>query len=174
MSTLKSKKYLLDANIFIEASKRYYSFDIAPGFWKNIIKYDRAGVIFSVDRVKKELERKDDEIKTWIDSNLNNSFFVPTDNPNIFKNYAQVQNWANSHSQFTDAAKSIFAQADEADAWLIATAITNSYVIVTEETIDRTISNKIGNIKIPNVCENFKLEYINTFQMLRELQIELK
>jgi hypothetical protein len=27
-----SRRYLLDANAFIEASNRYYGFDICPGF----------------------------------------------------------------------------------------------------------------------------------------------
>lgn len=31
-------KYILDANVFIEAHRRYYSFDIAPSFW-NFHKY---------------------------------------------------------------------------------------------------------------------------------------
>ena len=26
--------YLLDTNVFIEAKNRYYSFDLAPGFWE--------------------------------------------------------------------------------------------------------------------------------------------
>ena len=27
------KNYLLDSNILIEAHKRYYPFDVVPGFW---------------------------------------------------------------------------------------------------------------------------------------------
>ena len=29
--------YLLDANVFIEAAKGYYAFDIAPRFWEALI-----------------------------------------------------------------------------------------------------------------------------------------
>jgi len=28
--------YVLDANVFIEAARRYYAFDIAPAFWANL------------------------------------------------------------------------------------------------------------------------------------------
>ena len=29
-------QYILDANVFIEAYKRYYAFDLCPGFWRSI------------------------------------------------------------------------------------------------------------------------------------------
>jgi hypothetical protein len=29
--------YVLDADVFIEASRRYYAFDIAPKFWDSLI-----------------------------------------------------------------------------------------------------------------------------------------
>lgn len=32
-------KFLLDANVFIEAYRRYYSFDIAPSFWELLEKF---------------------------------------------------------------------------------------------------------------------------------------
>jgi len=30
--------YVLDANVFIEAARRYYAFDIAPKFWDTLIQ----------------------------------------------------------------------------------------------------------------------------------------
>ena len=35
--------FLLDANVFIEAAKRYYAFGIAPGYWDALIKHAGAG-----------------------------------------------------------------------------------------------------------------------------------
>lgn len=41
--------YLLDANIFIEASRRYYSFDLAPSFWSWVEDQFRAGTMASIN-----------------------------------------------------------------------------------------------------------------------------
>ena len=39
--------YLLDANVFIEAKKRYYGFDFCPGFWQWLVVKNQEGKIFS-------------------------------------------------------------------------------------------------------------------------------
>lgn len=54
------KKYLLDANVFIEAKRRYYAFDLCPGFWDCLVSHHQGDRIQSIDRVKQELERGDD------------------------------------------------------------------------------------------------------------------
>ena len=46
--------YVLDANVFIEAARRYYAFDLAPVFWESILQHAAHGRIYSIDRVKKE------------------------------------------------------------------------------------------------------------------------
>ena len=32
------KRYVLDANVFIEAHQRYYALDVCPGFWLALIR----------------------------------------------------------------------------------------------------------------------------------------
>ena len=39
-------KYLVDANVLIEAKNRYYAFDIAPGFWKWLDQAHAQGGLF--------------------------------------------------------------------------------------------------------------------------------
>lgn len=38
-------KYCLDANVFVEAHRRYYAFDIAPPFWRALEQWGQAQVI---------------------------------------------------------------------------------------------------------------------------------
>jgi len=45
-------QYILDANVFIEAYKRYYAFDLCPGFWRSIEHYGAQGKLASIDRVR--------------------------------------------------------------------------------------------------------------------------
>ena len=60
--------YVFDANVFIEAARRYYAFDLAPRFWESLVEHANNGRIESVDRVKQELERGKDELAEWADS----------------------------------------------------------------------------------------------------------
>jgi len=68
--------------------------------------------------------------------------------------------------QFLDYAKAEFASV--ADSWLIAYAKAYGCTVVTNETYNKEIRRKI---QIPNVCEAFGIEYMNTFEMLRKLKV---
>jgi len=47
--------YLLDSNTLIEAKNHYYGFALCPGFWDWFEQQNRAGRVFSIDRVRTEL-----------------------------------------------------------------------------------------------------------------------
>jgi len=47
--------YLLDANAFMEASRLYYGFDIAPGFWTWLGDRKLTGQVASIEAVKDEI-----------------------------------------------------------------------------------------------------------------------
>jgi hypothetical protein len=72
--------YVLDANVFIEAKRRYYAFDIAPKFWDSLIQHADNGEIESIDKVKKELEKgkgkngEEDDLARWANSNFSHAF----------------------------------------------------------------------------------------------------
>lgn len=58
------KKYLIDANIFITAHRIMYPFDIAPGFWNQLI--DKAsGKIIIIEKVHDEILKGEDQLTDW-------------------------------------------------------------------------------------------------------------
>ena len=61
-----ARVFLLDANVFIEAKRRYYAFDLCPGFWDCLIWHHGAARIQSIDRVRQELERGGDDLSDWV------------------------------------------------------------------------------------------------------------
>ena len=61
----KQRKFLLDANILIEAHKRYYGFDLCPGFWSAMIRHNKMNHVFSIDHVKNEIIRNKDKLHRW-------------------------------------------------------------------------------------------------------------
>ena len=62
-------KYLLDANIFIQAKRDYYDFNVCPGFWDWLIcQYTLLAKSLSIDKVYSELNSGNDELVNWIHS----------------------------------------------------------------------------------------------------------
>jgi hypothetical protein len=82
--------YLLDANVFIEARRRYYGFDFCPGFWEWIIEANRRGSVFSVERVRDQLIGPGDELDEWVRA-LPAEFFLPADGGTLASLAAAVQ-----------------------------------------------------------------------------------
>ncbi len=157
--------YALDANVFIEAARRYYAFDLVPIFWQTLENLAQNNHVKSIDRIQTELLRGHDELSRWVTPHFGNAF-ESTNEPQILQQYGNVMNWVQSQDQFLDYAKSDFAAG--ADGWLIAYAIVNNYVVVTHEVYNPTIKNKVP---IPNVCRNFNVQNVDTFEMLRALSI---
>lgn len=159
--------FLLDANVFIESAKRYYAFPIVPGYWDGLILHAEGGPVRSIDRVKAEIDRGKDELKTWVNENFED-WFESTNQPDVIAAYRTVMTWAQGQKQYTPAAQAEFARA--ADGWLIAHALAKKYVVVSDEYFDPNIKKKI---KIPNVCRGLRVSYLNTFEMLHALKVQL-
>ena len=157
--------YVLDANVFIEAARRYYAFDLAPIFWESLVHHAANGRIQSIDRVKEELERGNDELATWVREHFSDAF-ASTDEGGIIGSYREVMGWVQAQDQFSDAAKADFANG--ADGWLVAYARSKGCIVVTHELPATDARRKVP---IPNVCEAFGVSYVDTFAMLRELGV---
>jgi len=157
---MEGAKYLLDASVFIEAARRYYAFDFAPGFWNVLLSLFQDGRIGSIDRVQEELLRGDDDLAAWIRSDFSEAFFS-TEDSSVIEVYRDVITWVQEQEQFSDAAKDKFARG--ADGWIVAYAKQNVYTVVTQEGL-RPEAKK--TVPIPNVCHAFNVNSVDTFKML--------
>ncbi|HUV04766.1 MAG TPA: DUF4411 family protein [Armatimonadota bacterium] len=159
--------YLLDANVFIEAAKRYYAFDIAPRFWDALVEHANDDSVTSIDRVKEELVLGNDDLAEWANRQFHERF-AATDEDEVVKAFAEIMSWVNEQAQFNDAAKQEFASG--ADGWLVAYAKVNGCVVVTHEQFNPDIKRKVP---IPNICRAFQVTCCDTFDMLRKLGVQL-
>jgi len=157
--------FVLDANVFIQAKHSYYAFDLVPKFWKSLVNYAADGRVKSIDRVKQELDRGKDNLTEWANGHFGHAF-VSTDEENVIQSFAEIMAWVQSQSQFSDAAKVDFANG--ADGWLVAYAIVNGGVVVTQEVAAPDARRKVP---LPNVCQKFNVSFIDTFEMLRQLGV---
>jgi hypothetical protein len=163
--------YILDTNVFLEAARNYYAFDIVPRFWKSLIEQAEGGQIKSIDRVKAEIDRYGDEdnLKVWANESFNN-WFAKTDESAVLNVYGSIIQWAKDEKQYRPAAKAEFSSAENADAWVVAYAKANDYVVVTHEGSHPDAKTWIP---IPNICRAFDIPCISIYKMLRELHVKL-
>ncbi len=159
--------YLLDANVFIEAARRYYAFDLVPRFWTSLEQLAQEGRVRSVDRVKQELVKGHDRLAEWAARDFVHGF-ASTDTAEVLAEFRRVIAWVTAQAQFSDAAKQQFASG--ADGWLVAHAKANGGVAVTQEQLSVDVRRRVP---IPNVCKAFAVRYVDTFEMLRELGVRL-
>ena len=160
--------YLLDANVFIEAYQRYYAFDLAPRFWQELARCAQQGHVRSVDRVLDEINEIDDSLKEWANNEFK-QWFESTNQENTIEAYSRIMEWA-QQKEYTQKARDDFARAYNADAWVVACALARGFVVVTHELFN---DNPKKKIPIPNVCAEFDVECIDTFKMMRQLDIIL-
>lgn len=161
--------YVLDANVFIEAARRYYAFDLVPQYWTSLIALAKSGQLLSIDRVKDEIDRGKDLLADWADTEFA-QWFTSTDDADVVQAYGEIMVWGHSQDQFTEAAKAEFAQAENADAWVIAYARAKGCTVTTEEQFAGGVKRRIP---IPNVCQGIGVPCVDTFRMLRDLGVKL-
>lgn len=157
-------EYALDANVFIQASRMYYAFDLCPGFWQSLLHLQASGRVFSIDRIRAEMVNSGDELATWVADTRLDACFESSGDADILTAYAQLVVWVNGQTQFTAAAKTQFATV--ADAWLMAYAMARGRVVVTHEQFSHDVKRRVP---IPNVCQAFDIPCLDSFEMLRAL-----
>jgi len=160
--------YLLDSDVFIAAKNAYYAFPICPGFWESMIHHHKAGSLFSIDKVQSELlaGQKEEDLVKWVNGELPDGFFHGTGGKEVTGLYSQIMLWAQRNTQYTAPAKAKFAT--EADGWLVAYASAHQHIVVTNE---QPRPDSKSRILLPDVCAQFKVPYLNTFEMLKELAV---
>ena len=149
--------YLLDANVFIQASRLHYGFDFCPAFWDWLERENQTGKVFSISQILDELLAPD-EMADWA-SSQGNDFFKSVDEDAI-QMYGDVAKWVQTGG-YDAIAVNTFLQV--ADSYLISYALAHGHTVVTHE----VPANSIGKVKIPNVCAGMGIDCINPFAMLR-------
>jgi len=156
--------YLLDANVFMSASRLHYGLDFCPAFWDWLTVMHRSAKLFSVERVADEIAAVEDELSKWA-ATLDDGFFIaPTEQ--TLGALGQVNQWVRQHThpdgaRYTPAALNQFAQS--ADFYLIAQALEAGHTLVTHEVPKNTPTK----VQIPNVCLGLRVKCVTPFAMLR-------
>lgn len=151
-------RYLLDANVFIQAKNLHYGLDFCPAFWEWLLHRNAEGKVASIDKVADELLAGDDELTAWAEAR-GEDFFRPPDDA-VLPVLREVSGWAYGQ-RYEAAAVSTFLQV--ADYWLVAHARAHGDTLVTHE----VPTESARKIKIPNACISLGIHFINPYEMLR-------
>lgn len=167
--TQADSRFVLDTNVFVQAHRAYYAFDIAPGFWTSVLSHAKSGRLVSVDRVHDEVLNggKGDALEGWVKKHAPKEMFASSKTAEIVATFAPMMQWVQSEARFTADAKAEFAE--KADGWLIAYAKKHGLILVTHEGFNPDRKNKV---LIPVVCKLFGVHYTDTFGMLRALKVQ--
>jgi predicted nuclease of predicted toxin-antitoxin system len=166
---MTGKSYLLDANIFIQAKRIYYRFKTFPSFWDLIVSEHSDDKLFSIDKVQSELLAINDDLADWLKNTLPKNFFRSSNDQEATDQYQILAPWVYSLTRLSEPAKIQFLDTDNADAFLVAYARAHDLILVTQEL---PAPNSQNIIKIPDVCDEFDVEWMNTFDWLEELDVQ--
>lgn len=162
--------FLFDTNIFIEPYKKFYGFDICPGYWDALKQGFATGSIISIKKVYDEIMEGEDELVSWTKNILGKAKFIDeTADNEVVQKYYDISNWVNNNDQFIDRAKREFLKTEEADPWICAYAAIHPCIVVTHEEFAPNIKK---SIKLPNVLQAYDVEYIDLFDCLRRLETQ--
>jgi hypothetical protein len=158
----------MDADSFITSSNRFYAFDIAPTFWTFLEEQARKGVISSPIEVYNEVDRNGrDTLQEWVRSQKNTGLFTRPDK-SVSNLYADIADYVMQHARYSMPNKLKFLSG--ADGWLVAHARQHGGKVITYE-----VPAPDGTyVKIPDVCNEFKVKYGTPWDMLRSIGFRFK
>jgi hypothetical protein len=122
----------------------------------------KKGIVFIPQEVKKEIDKGDDNLKKWL---KDKKYIVKPITEKVQLCLKEI--YANNphHKYLANNIKN----RSIADPWVIAHAMAEDAVVVTKEYL--TASSNPQKIKIPDVCQNMNVRWIDDFDFIIELKI---
>ncbi|KAA6331273.1 hypothetical protein EZS27_020098 [termite gut metagenome] len=157
-----SQKYCLDANVLIQAWQKYYSPQFCPDYWDILIRLGNKNIIFIPESVCDEIVRTEDDLSEWL---KNSKIPVRRIDEPVANCITRIYKANPLHKFLVDNTKA----RSLADPWVIAHAINEGATVVTKE--EKVTASNSMKIKIPNVCDNMGVQWINDFEFIAKLNI---
>lgn len=161
--------YCLDANVLIQAWQNYYAPNLCPDYWDILNKLGSQGRIFIPEEVKNEIVvpedkgKREDDLSKWL---IRSSIPVHKPTEEVIKCWQRILQANHLHKFLVDNIKG----RSLADPWVISHALNIKATVVTKENLETALNTK--RIKIPNVCENMGIRWIDDFTFVKELGLK--
>lgn len=155
--------FCIDANILIQAWQKYYSPEFCPSYWEVLNELGKKGSIFIPELVYEEIERGEDDLYDWLKESDIPIQKIDGEVTNCLKEIYD----SNPKHKFLVSNNGIHSKADP---WVIAHAMKENAIVVTKEQKDYI--KKQTKIKIPHVCDNMGVEWIDDFEFIKRTNIK--
>lgn len=129
-------------------------------YWDILSQLGQKGLIFLPQAVFDEISKTDDDLLEWVKTSR-----IPIKGVDgaVTTCLQAIYSKNEKHKYLVDNTK----QRSIADSWVIAHAINEKATVVTKE--EKVTALNSRRIKIPNVCDNMGIRWINDFQLIQEL-----
>jgi hypothetical protein len=171
---MSKEKYLIDSNSLITPYESFYPFDFAQIFWTQLGVHILSGSVVILDIVHDEILRGGDSLSEWL-SGLEDQEIVDHRQSAILQKYQEILTHLQTNPCYKPNALAEWSREDIADAFLIATAATYGYTLITFETPNAGLNSRDPSkeAKIPDVAKVFDVPTHNLYYLMRLLEIKL-
>lgn len=145
--------YSFDTSVYINGQRDQFPPDLFPQLWPRIDNLAAIGQIQSVDIVRDELARKDDDVHAWAKARPH--LFVPLSE--------EVQVSTKEVLRACPKLIGVGSGRSGADPFVIALAMCNDGVVVTDESPKHP-----SNPRIPDACDVLGVRCVNLVGFIRE------
>lgn len=169
---MEKEVFLIDSNALITPFSDYYHMDFAKCYWEQLEKHINQGSIILLDMVKDEILQGKDDLVNWMNS-FDEKLCVNHKNESILSKYGEVIQHIQQNACYLPGALLEWSKDSVADPWLIASAASYGFTIITFERPNGGLSEKNPSKKpkIPDVAKEFNVNVQNLYYMMRQLKI---
>ena len=155
-------RYLLDANVLIDANRLYYPLDCVPEYWAWLLHHAEHGVVKLPQEIYDEVKVGTGELAQWV-RDEKSSLLLPRQ-----VSSAQLRMVMRAYSQGRALNDDDISKIGK-DPFLIAYAARDpsEFCIVTTEV--SAPSKRRANRKIPDVADEFGVDTLDPFEFTRAL-----
>ena len=157
--------YLLDANTLIDANRDYYPIKRVPEFWEWLVNVGLKGLVKIPLEVYEEIKNgnEKDDVVGWAKDDEISAALLFTEEADVSL-VSRVTNEGYAHDLSDVEVENIGR-----DPFLVAYALAareERCVVTTEVSKPKS---KRGNRHVPDVCNDFRVNWCDTFELLRTL-----
>ncbi len=151
--------YLLDSDVFMQASNMHYQFAFCSAFWDWLDREYTTGKILSIDRVLKEItDGHFGQLAPWAQARPH--LFIHSADLETAQCLTRLAEWVSKNYDEPGYEKFF----NGADFVLVSYAMAHNRIVVTQET---TRGGK-SKVKIPDACDAMGVDCINTWELLEK------
>jgi len=146
-------KYSIDTSAVLDGWRRHYPIEVFPTLWDRLAELISDGSLQATEEVRIELEKRDDEVFEWCNSQ--NELFVSIDE--------DIQDHVSSMLQRFPKLIDTRRNRSSADPFVIGLAMVNSFSVVTGE----RPTGSVDRPNIPDVCDAFDITTLSLLDLIR-------